>query len=92
MKPISRRDFLKLGGLALACLAFNPLVPGTNKKCPFCAWEELRLDIYKPYGDVNPQAIQYVVRCIHCGAQGPVAFDKKTAWKRWNTRPTSPYK
>ncbi len=27
MKPISRRDFLKLGGLALASLAFTPFLP-----------------------------------------------------------------
>ena len=27
MKPISRREFLKLGGLALASLAFTPFLP-----------------------------------------------------------------
>jgi hypothetical protein len=27
MKPISRRDFLKLGGLTLASLAFTPFLP-----------------------------------------------------------------
>ncbi len=37
MKPISRRDFLKLGGLALASLAFTPFLP------EFTAFEDMDL-------------------------------------------------
>ena len=45
--------------------------------CPFCGSENIEID---------EAGIAYVVFCVACEAQGPVASEIKDAVEKWNER------
>lgn len=50
------------------------------KPCPFCGSDEIRREDFMSGGEL------ITLRCLNCGAIGPIAYTPGAAFVKWNRR------
>ena len=57
-----------------------------TKLCPFCAYDETRIESWTVYEGLPGEHPEYAVMCLNCGAFGPNDLGISGAEKMWNLR------